>query len=124
MDPVGTKEASEQYGSIRLTRTTDPGSAWYLQFGFTSGEENDKFSAGLLSDLLGVDSADIGGVIPGQQEQEVFGRTFDYQVNRRDIEFQQLLNGQRYRIAWGLGYRKDMVNSLEIVGQKEWQAME
>ncbi|WP_036859122.1 TonB-dependent receptor plug domain-containing protein [Porticoccus hydrocarbonoclasticus] len=124
VDPVGTKEASEQYGSIRLTRTTDPGSAWYLQFGFTSGEENDKFSAGLLSDLLGVDPADIGGVIPGQQEQEVFGRTFDYQVNRRDIEFQQLLNGQRYRIAWGLGYRKDMVNSLEIVGQKEWQAME
>ncbi|WP_438951167.1 TonB-dependent receptor plug domain-containing protein [Porticoccus sp.] len=124
VDPVGTKEANEQYGSVRLTRTTDPGSAWYLQFGFSSSEEHDKFSAGLLSELLGVDPDDVAELIPGQQEQDVIGRTFDYQVNRRDIEFQQLLSGQRYRIAWGLGYRKDMVNSLEVVGRQEWQSME
>ncbi|WP_461518338.1 TonB-dependent receptor plug domain-containing protein [Porticoccus sp.] len=124
VDPVGEKDASERNANVRLTHSVKPGNEWYLQFGFSSTEEDEDFSLGLLSDLLGISPVQVPIQVPGQQDQEVFGHTFDYQVNRRDLEFQQLISGDRYQIAWGGGYRQDLVNIREITGLKEWTDME
>ncbi|MEZ5530362.1 MAG: TonB-dependent receptor [Porticoccaceae bacterium] len=123
-DPVGTKNAEEQNGNFRFTHASSTGNEWYLQFGFSSSEEADDFFIAPLSTILGVAPGDVPLVLPGQQEQEVLGHTFDYQVYRRDLEFQQLISGDRYRLAWGGGYRKDLVNIREISGIKEWTDME
>ena len=123
-DPVGEKEAREKNGNLRFTHSLNPGNEWYLQFGFSSTEESEHFSLGLLSDLLAVAPAQVPVQIPGQQDQEVISYTYDYQVNRRDLEFQQLISGDRYRLAWGLGYRQDLVNIREITGLKEWTDMD
>lgn len=124
VDPVGEKDATERNGNVRLTHAVTPGNEWYLQFGFSATEEDEEFPLGLLSDLLGVSPDQVPVQVPGQQDQAVGGHTFDYQVNRRDLEFQQLIGGDRYRVAWGGGYRQDQVNIREITGVKEWTDME
>lgn len=124
IDPVGEKDATEQSGNFRFTHSTEPGHEWYLQFGFSSSEESEDFLLGQLSEILGVAPGDVPLLLPGEQDQPVFGHTFDYQVYRRDFEFQQLLTGERSRLAWGGGYRKDLVNIREITGIKEWADME
>ncbi len=125
IDPVAEKEATEQYGNVRLTQSASPGNEWYLQFGLSSSEEDDKFNAGLLSDLLGVSPAQVPLIVLGQQDQHISVNTFDYTTKRLDVEFQKLtLLGNRHRAAWGLGYRKDMVEGVAVIGKTGWETME
>lgn len=124
LDPVGHKNAEEQNGNFRFTHVSTPGNEWYVQFGFSTSEEADDFFIAPLSTILGVAPADVPLVLPSQLDQPVLGHTFDYQVNRHDLEFQQLISGDRYRLAWGGGYRSDQVNIREITGIKEWTDME
>ena len=91
----------------------------------SSSEEDDKYDVGLLSDLLGVLPDQVPLAIPGQQDQNVTGSAFDFTANRLDLEFQKLtLLGDRHRMVWGLGYRKDKVEGLSVIGKTSWESME
>ena len=87
IDPVSDKDATEQYGNLRLTQSVSPGNEWYLQLGVSVSEEDDTFNAGLLSDLLGVSPVQVPSIVLGQQDQQVSGNTFDYDAKRLDVEF-------------------------------------
>lgn len=125
IDPVGSKEAKERYGNLRVTKSQSSGNEWYLQVGVIASEEDDRYEVGLLSDLLGITPAQVSIVIPGQQDQIINGALFDYESRQIDIEFQQLLQlNNRDRAVWGVGYRKDMINGVGTRKKYSWQTME
>ncbi len=125
IDPVGSKEPTEQYGNFRLTQSGTPGNEWYVQLGLSSSEEEDKFNAGYLSDILGVPSAQIPIIVPGQQDQEIIGSAFDFTSNRFDFEFQKTnLLGGKHRTLWGLGYRRDTVDGRAVIRSNDRESME
>ena len=104
VDPATSKEPTEQYGNFRLTQSTSPGNEWYLQFGLSSSQEEDKYNVGLLSDLLGVSPAQVPVITQGQQDQKIIGSAFDFTSNRFDVEFQKTsMLGDRHRTLWGVG---------------------
>ena len=124
IDPESHKDATEKYGNLRLTQSASPGNEWYLQFGVSSSEEDDKFRVGLLSDLLGISPAQTP-LETGQQDQQLTGNTFDHTTNRLDVEFQQLMTlGEQHRAVWGLGYRQDKTKGISTMGSTGWETME
>jgi iron complex outermembrane receptor protein len=125
IDPVTTKDVTEQYGNLRLTQSESPGNEWYLQIGINSVEERDKYDVGLLSDVLGVSPADIPVIVPGQEDQNIVGSAFDYTSNRFDIEFQKMsLWANQHRALWGIGYRKDTVKGLSVIKTNDRESMD
>lgn len=125
IDPIAEKEATEQYGNFRFTQSVSPGNEWYFQFGLSSTEEDDKFNAGLLSDILGVPPVQVPVIVPGQQDQQIIGSAFDFTSNRLDLEFQKMsIFGDQHRTVWGLGYRKDTVKGISVIGTNDRESME
>lgn len=125
IDPVADKKATERYGNFRLTQSASPGNEWYFQFGLSATEEEDKYSAGLLSDILEVPPAQVPVLVPGQQDQQIIGSVFDFTSNRLDLEFQKMsMLGDKHRTVWGLGYRKDTVKGISVIGTNDSESME
>ena len=125
IDPMEEKDASEQYGNFRFTRSSSPGNEWYIQLGVSETEEEDLINAGLLSDLLGVDPLDVPVLTGGQQDQIISVSVYDYVSSRVDVEFQQqILFDEKRRALWGAGYRQDKVDSAAVIGLREKEEME
>ncbi|MCB1669426.1 MAG: TonB-dependent receptor, partial [Pseudomonadales bacterium] len=125
IDPVGEKEAKEQYANIRFTRSSSPGNEWYIQLGASESSEEDRVDAGLLSGLIGVSPSQVPLLVDGQVDQMITVRVFDYVSSRVDAEFQQqLLLGVNIRAVWGVGYRLDDVNGLPMIGLREKESVE
>ena len=118
VDPVGSREVVEQYGNIRLTKSSSPGNEWYVQLGLSSTEEDENINVGLLSDLLGIPPNQVPVVAQGLQDQNVSATIFDISTNQLELEFQQLLQfGSQYRAVFGVGYRRDDSRSISGVTQ-------
>lgn len=123
-DPVDSKKGIEQYGNIRLTKLSSPGNEWYIQLGISSTEEDESVNAGTLAELLGVAPAQVPLLTGGLENQDVIATIFDISTNQLDLEYQQLVQfSNRFRGAFGLGYRKDQTRNVSSISQG-WEASE
>ncbi len=80
---------------------------------------SDTYRIGPLSALFGVDPALIP-LLFGQPDQILSLSRYDGTVRREDIEIQHTLApGADWRLVWGASYRRDTLESLQILGTPE-----
>lgn len=80
---------------------------------------SDTYRIGPLSAIFGVDPALIP-LLFGQPDQMISLSRYDGAVRRNDIEIQHTLApAADWRLVWGASYRRDSLESLQILGTQE-----
>lgn len=118
--PDRDKDTRSYYGYTRWEHALSTSSGVHLQAYHNYLEWSDHYVIGPLSDLFGVDPSVIPLFFSGQPDQTLNFSFYDGMVTRSDIEFQHTLTpAVEWRIVWGIGYRKDTLESYQILGRRD-----
>lgn len=117
--PDRDKETRSFFVYSRWRHALSAMSEVHVQAYFNYLDWSDTYQIGPLSSLFGVDPALIP-LIFGQPDQLLSLSRYDGTVRRDDIEVQHTFApGADWRLVWGVSYRVDTLESLQVLGTSE-----
>ena len=125
--PLGSKQVSRQYQSIKWTHSFSDDTETSFQFSHAYRREEDLAAAGTLTDIFlnsfntVLDPATVESLFPGHSTDIIYTGGYDYAAQRLDAQWRYISN-QRQRLRWvaGIDSRLDRLRSEVFINSKDF----
>lgn len=121
--PVRDIDSRSGHGYLRWRHVFSPRNEAHLQLYHNSFDWKDRYEVGPVSALLsdrGLPATpELVELLFGEPDQSFTFSRFHGRGTRSDIEWQQtLILGEPLRLVWGAGYRRDALESDQVLGRE------
>jgi len=119
--PLGKKQVSRQYQSLKWTRSFSDDTETSFQFSHAYRLEQDFAASGTLADLFGITPADVEALFPGHSNDILYTGGYDYAAQRLDAQWRYISN-QHQRLRWvaGIDSRLDRLRSETFINNRSY----